>query len=231
VARFALTRLRRDGDGTEIDRSTLWMWIAFVAAVFACCMWYLPWDDPGFIRFLLPAFPPLVVLVATALRGLTIRLPALLRVGLPLALVTVIAVHGVRMFAQQNAVHRQVESRYAHVAEFVASRLPARMVLLAMQHSGSAAYYTSRPIVRYDHIPPESLDSVIARLESAGRPVYILLDEGEEVVFRARFSQHTPRGFLDWAPEAQLVWPRVNLYGLSMARVNGDTIAATHRIR
>ena len=50
----------------------VWLALAFVAAVFLSYLFYVPWerDNWGYVRFLLPAYPPLLVLsVAVALEG------------------------------------------------------------------------------------------------------------------------------------------------------------------
>ena len=55
--------------------------------------------------------------------------------------------------------------------------------MLAMLHSGSAMYYSGRPIVRYDLLPPSRLDGLVEELEQRGHVPYILLEMDERPIF------------------------------------------------
>ena len=213
---------RRDDEPGK--RGLAMMWLLFAGAVTACYLFYLPWDDPGFVRFLLPAFPPLVVLAAAVLVTLSARLPTRLAIVVPLIVVGLIAMRGGVRAYEQNIVHQRVETRYAIVGEYLSAHLPERAVLLAMQHSGSARYYSGRITIRYDVIPPGNIEPLLARLRQLGYEPYVLLDEGEESAFRDRFSAHSPIGALDWAPMAQLRSPRVNLYATAPEVVSGASL-------
>ena len=57
-----------------------------------------------------------------------------------------------------------------------------------MQHSGSVTYYSGRRVLRYDWIEPHRLDTTIDWLKERGHDVYILLEEPELEIFRARFA-------------------------------------------
>ena len=69
-----------------------------------------------------------------------------------------------------------------------------------MQHSGSLRYYSGRLTVRYDSLPPGSLDAAIAVLRARGFHPYFLLERWEETPFRERFSEKSAAGRIDWPP-------------------------------
>jgi hypothetical protein len=68
-----------------------------------------------------------------------------------------------------------------------------------MEHSGSLAYYTGRPLLRWDWLQPHEADRVIDELAAAGHTVYAVLDDWEIAAVRDRFpgsalasSLHSP---------------------------------------
>src|SRR5262249_54709577 len=50
--------------GADINRATIAMGGAIIVAVFACYVPYIPFDSVWYLRFLLPAFPFILVFVA-----------------------------------------------------------------------------------------------------------------------------------------------------------------------
>jgi hypothetical protein len=75
-------------------------------------------------------------------------------------------------------------------------------VIVTSQHSGSASFYTGRPVVRWDslHTGFDEALGDLARLE--GRPV-IVVEEWEEVPLRKKFPAST-FARLDWPPRADV---------------------------
>jgi hypothetical protein len=169
-----------------------------------------PCDDWTYLRFLLPAFPALLALVAPTLAALLARLPDRSRGAALLAVVVVLAVMGV---AQARARHvfgwAFDERRYVSVGRFVETHLPPAAVLLAMQHSGSARHYSGRLTVRYDQVDPIRLDALLTALSERGFHPFFLLDAWEEERFRARFGGRSMWGALDWEPLAETATPTV----------------------
>jgi len=185
---------------------------AFVLAVLACYLFYPAFDARSTLRFLLPAIPPLLVLVSVSIAAFARRLPAGARFLLLAAVSTVAAVHGVADARERGAFHTEVERKYALIGEHIARRLPASAVLLAMQHSGSARYYSGRPTVRYDLLPERRLDRVVGVLQREGYRPYILLEPWEVERFRERFQDRSPLGLLDWPPLVELEREGVRIY-------------------
>src|SRR6185295_759094 len=48
-------------------------YLAFAVAVYACYAFYVPYDAWWYLRYLLPAFPPLMVLTAVAIVAIAVR--------------------------------------------------------------------------------------------------------------------------------------------------------------
>jgi hypothetical protein len=165
-------------------------------------LFYRPFDHPGSLRFLLPAFPPLFVLTVAALAGL------LRPLGRAAPVLVMIIVSAVSLGRAHSAMERRIferagsEQHYVDIGRYVASRLPERAVFISMQHSGSLRYYSGRLTLRYDWILRQRLEWLVTELRRLGYHPYILLEEWEVPRFRAKFQDSTPLGALDWPPRA-----------------------------
>jgi hypothetical protein len=200
--------------------TTLAMWWCFAVAVLASYLFYEVVRDWSYVRFLLPAYPPLLVMtMATAARMLG---PVRRRAGWPAAgvvavlVVAAVARHGINFAVERNLLDSwKSEQRYRTAGRYVAARLPERAALLSSQHSGSARFYSGRLTVRYDLIPPSALDRVITDLRTLGYTPYAVLDAGEEADFQRRFAGQSARAALDWWPVAVLHGNLVRIYDLT----------------
>ncbi len=184
-----------------------------VAGVWLSYLPYLQFDDWWYLRFLLPAWPVLAVLAVAAIQSIVGRvMPGAKAGGAALAIVLVLAgVNFGRAINLDVFGLRPGEQRYVDAADYVARRTPPGSVVLSMQHSGSVRYYGSRTTLRYDLLEPEWLDRAIAFLEQRGRRVYILLEDWEVPLFRARFAG-TLAGDLGWIPAAEWRTGKVLLF-------------------
>jgi hypothetical protein len=108
---------------------------------------------------------------------------------------------------------RESEQGYLIVDHEVGRITPPNAIVLSMLHSGSLRFYAGRMTMRYDILPPESLDTTIEELRARGSYPYILLERWEEPIFRARFGPASAIGRLDWPPIKRWDSPRpVALY-------------------
>jgi hypothetical protein len=207
---------------TDAPRVVAAVWLCFAGAVVASYLVYLPFDEWWYVRFLLPAYPPLLVLsvavVGRLVAPLTRTMPRA-RYALVAGMVAAVAWHGVNLSIDRGA-HRQwiAEQRYKTVGEYIASALPEQAVVLSMQHSGGIRFYSHRVTVRYDLIAPSDLDLVIDELERLGYAPYIALDDWEEPLFRDRFAGHSRLADLDWAPVVRLHQNTVAVYQVTSDR-------------
>jgi hypothetical protein len=225
AAPFLLPIRQREASAGPSPRRIAAVWLAFAAAVFGCYVFYMPFDAWWYLRFLLPAFPALFVLISVTLVGVVARLVPRVHAVASAVLVALLGWHGVS-YASRGVFHLgEGEQKYAAVGEYISRRLPGRAALICMQHSGSVRYYSGRLTVRYDWIPPSRLDTVLTDLRRLGYQPYFLLEGWEEQAFRERFSENR-LGALDWPPIARLDHPSaVRIYDPT------DGLAATRRER
>jgi len=192
-----------------VPRATALLWLGSIVAIFGLYLFYLPFDDWWYLRFLMPMFPALFVLTTVVL----LRVVTAGRVLLATVIVTALAWHGVSLAADRGASQVwEAEQRYAEAGAYVAAALPARAALLSMQHSGSARFYSGRITVRYDFIGRNDLDRVLDDLKRLGYQPFFLLDVAEEADFRSRFSGGSSLGALDWAPKTTIHRGSVRIY-------------------
>jgi hypothetical protein len=160
--------------------------IVFPAAVLALYLPYFVFETWLYLRFLLPAYVPLLAasgaVIVTIVRRVPRPVPA---AALAVLVVAAVALHGIRYspaFRVEDA-----ERRYTRVVEFV-RELPPRAVFLSLLHSGSIRYYTGRDILRWDLVAASSLDTAIAHIRSRGYDIYFVGDPPEVSDFKKRFA-------------------------------------------
>lgn len=169
---------------------------------------YLPYHvyfDWWYLRFLLPAFPVMFLLMVDGVAAAAGLLGPRARIAVTTLFVIVVAAHGLR-FASRNGVATigDDEHRYVEVGVFVATAFPANAVFVAGQHSGSLRYYAGRPTLRYDRIELKSLDLTVHILESLDLHPYAVLEPAEERTVREWFSGQSTVERLNAAPITEL---------------------------
>jgi hypothetical protein len=127
-----------------------------------------------------------------------------------LLVITGYGVHGAR---RSGAFETHQMAVFEVIGELIEQRLPERAVLLAMLHSGNANYYSGRPIIRYDQLPPSRLDGLVEELHQRGYEPYILLDVDERELFQSRYRGHSRLAALDWEPVVSLP-PKIQIFGI-----------------
>ncbi len=195
-------------------RTFAWLGVAFALSVVACYVFYIPFEHWGYLRFLLPALPLLILLAAGC--GIT-----LLRRFLPDANVWIALAAGLLVLLDVNtavrgdvfALQRAFREQFRDVAGAVRTVTRPDALVVGLVHTTSVSYYARRQTVRYDLIEPADLDHVVADLRSAGYKPYLLVTLEEESAFRARFAARSRTGGLRC--EAKRVFAgRVRLYDL-----------------
>ena len=178
--------------------------LALVALSYA---FYHPFGNWTYLRFLLPAYPAMFVLMAAGVRGLSLKLPLALRAPSAI-LFAVIVVSASLQFAKDNRIFLlwEQEQRYIRAAVRVTELTPAGAMLFASQHSGSLRYHANRMTLRYDQLPPEHLDSAIRELRDNGKPSYVVIDEWERADFQSRFAGSRSGGLRE-QPLARVAGP------------------------
>jgi hypothetical protein len=183
--------------------------LGFVIVNVALYLPYLTFNDWSYVRFLLPSVPVLAVLgmgTVSRLPGRDGRLAAgaLALTALALALTNVREARAQQVFRLAD-----LESVFARAGQ-AAARLPQNALVITSRFSGSVRFYASKPTIVWDALDPASLDRVLAFARGRGLQPYLMLDSGEEPVFRARFAA-SPVGRLDWPPRLEIA-PQVRVY-------------------
>ena len=187
---------------------------AAVVVVALCYAFYVPFEVWWFLRFLLPAFPALMVLTASGLVGAAAWLPRAYRTPAAAVLIAVMTAQAIAFGWMNGAYQSGPEWRYASAGEHVARTLPERAVLFSMLHSGSIRYYANRITIRYDLISAADFERAAGDLRAHGYVPYLVLDPGETADFRRRF-EGTSVGAIESAPMA--VVDEVRLYEIGSA--------------
>jgi hypothetical protein len=195
--------------------------LAFASVVFLSYLFYTPFgrEEWTYLRFLLPAYPPLLVLavaVVVELLDRPIARDALhLRPGV-VACVACVALAGwqSRTSIVRGALDaRSIERRYVDVGRYVDVALPGNSIFIAGVHAGSIRYYSGRLTISYERLERRWLDDAVNELRARGFHPLIALEEGEEGSFRERFAELNALGRLDWAPIAERHEPiRVRIF-------------------
>jgi hypothetical protein len=129
-----------------------------------------------YLRFLLPAFPPLIIAALLVARALVSRLGLRLQPGWLALAGVLVAAYGAAWTLHLGA-HRIgfQEKVYSDGIAWMRPRLPANAVVAAMQTSGALFYYTDYAFFRWDMITPADFDRIVRACQSAHRPIYAAL--------------------------------------------------------
>ena len=187
---------------------------AAMALVLTSYAFYVSFPEWWYVRLLLPAWPVAAAFAGVAVVRLVHRLSPRWRVASQVAIgVLIVIVGGREAMARGVFDLREAEARYETVARFARQSLPPNAVFFAFQQSGALRYYADRPILRFDVLPPRFFDDAISKMRVRGYRPYFVVEDHEEVVFKARFRPVSPLGYLDWAPLVELDGPvRVRIY-------------------
>lgn len=184
-------------------RYCFWLLI-FAAAVFACYLPYVVFDDWWYLRFILPTLPPLLALMAFVLGRVIDRFPLPARSIAFFATAVAVCVLYVSFAESRGGFGlRDFEWRFRAAGEYVAARLPADAAFITGHQTGSIRYYAARSTAGWGDIDPGRLDQAIEFLRRHGRKPYLLFEAWEEPLFRSRF-QKDRLGELGWPPMAEI---------------------------
>jgi hypothetical protein len=150
--------------------------------------------DWWWLRFLLPAFPPLTVAALLVGRAWFIRLGISSRAWWLAPAALAVLVHGAVWSRSLHAFSIGRNERvYPQMAAWLQDHLPANAVVAAMQTSGALFYYTNFTVIRWNSIPPADFQRIAAACTAAKRPVYAALFPFEiNDAQWAAFPKHLP---------------------------------------
>jgi hypothetical protein len=153
-----------------------------------------------YLRFVLPAFPPLAIAAVWTGERLLNRWEWRARVHLGVAASVITGVilfassWGHRLHAAYGGRHEQV---YPVACAWAQTQLPPGAVVVAMQMTGALQYHTDFTLVRWDHVQPEDVVRIEQHLAETDQPLFALLFEFETADAFRRW------GSADWEPVGQ----------------------------
>lgn len=199
------------------DRGALLLSYLLIAGTWLCYLAYFSFEEWWYLRFLLPAVPATLVLVAVAIRCVARGVPD------PWGRVLAAVVAAGMLTTELRFAHAQQmlgplrdgEARYVEVGVHVKNTLPANAIVLAIQHSGSVRFYSGYPTVRYDLIDQAWVARAGDALVKAGYRPYAVFEDWELPQVRARLGLG-PDETLPWRLIARLREPvGVNVFALA----------------
>jgi hypothetical protein len=160
--------------------------LAFPAAVLALYLPYLEFDVWSYLRFLLPAYPPVFAATGAVMIAIIRRSRRPVLAVAAVAMLVAAAVLHVARYPEAFYIARGDE-RYVRAAQY-ASALPPRSVFLSLVQSGSIHHYARRDVLRWELLEPGAIDQAVAFLRQRGHDVYVLGDGWEVDEFRRRYA-------------------------------------------
>jgi hypothetical protein len=129
-----------------------------------------------YLRFILPAVPPLLVGAVLVARALAAKCRLAPRGWWLVSAALLIFVSGLLWFRHFGLGDVNAGERtYIEGAAWMNAHLPANAVVTSMQTSGSIFYYTKFTVVRWDAISSAEFERIAAACKTARRPLYACL--------------------------------------------------------
>jgi hypothetical protein len=186
-----------------IDRGMVVAGAIFVAGLVAIYLHYTVFDSREYLRFLLPAWPFVMLGLAHVLLlplAITRWNPAVLRpiaIGLVAAAALILGGRGFNAAADDRRTIQAKEARYVTIATRLREISGDNAVVLAVQHSGSVRYYAGRMTLGFEALPPPWLDKAIAWLIERGVHPYAVLEDWEIRNLRSRYAGQASLALFD----------------------------------
>jgi hypothetical protein len=179
--------------------------LAFSAVTFGCYLLYMVFDAWWFLRFLLPAIPPLLILASAVAVDALSRLAVAWRGVLFTSAAGLLAVACLHIGVDRDAFRlREYESVFRDGGQYVARRLPADAAVITLRQTGSVRFYAGRPTLAWDSLDGMWLDEAIEHLRRRGYHPFLLIERLEEPAFRKKYEPHSRFGGLAWPPAAEI---------------------------
>jgi hypothetical protein len=180
------------------SRRLHWILLAYIAGVFGCYLFYIPFDDWWYLRFVIPAMPPMFVLSIDAIWQGGRRFGRVVQAIVGIVFTTLSLSHAI----QYARVHQileigEGEQKYVDVGRYLARELPPETVVISGLHAGNIRLYSQLRTLRVDLLDRAWLDRAIEYLKSTGPSPYFVLEESEIQNFRQRFANQQAVALVD----------------------------------
>lgn len=162
--------------GRQGGLAVLAIWAVTLIGFYA--FYYHSGETWWYLRFILPAFPALIVATLVVCEEVWRKIP---RRKLAVASVLTGVLVAANAWQRQQIWERNVlalkneERCYLSSSEWVQAHLPDRSVIFCMQVSGAYFYYTDRVLFRWDLVVPEKMAPLLEAIARQDRPVYAAL--------------------------------------------------------
>jgi hypothetical protein len=180
------------------SRTLRWLLLAYIATTFGCYLFYIPFDDWWYLRFVIPAMPGMFVLSLDAISQGCRRFGPVVQATVAIVFTTLSLTHAIG-YARRHAIFEigDGEQKYADVGRYLARELPPETVVISGLHAGSIRLYSQLRTLRVDLLDRAWLDRTIEHLKSAGPSPYIVLEESEVANFRQHFTNQKAVALVD----------------------------------
>ena len=180
------------------SRSMRGILLAYITVVFGCYLFYIPFDDWWYLRFVIPAMPAIFVLSVDAILHGSRRFGRRVQAIVAMAFALISVSHAIG-FAREHAIFElgEGEQKYADVGRYLARELPPGTVVISGLHGGSIRLYANLRTLRVDLLDGAWLDRAIERLKSEGPSPYLVLEGSEVINFRQRFATQKAVALVD----------------------------------
>ena len=205
------------------------LFAAVVVMAWMLYLIYLPFEAWWFLRFLLPAWPPMCIGAAAVLVRTTQGRALWMRV-VACALLALVGIHNLYYASTHGAFPSgEGEHRYVSIAKMVEQATEPSAVILTGQHSGPIRYYAGRTTLRFDLLDPAWLDRAVQWLTAQHRRPYFLLEEWEMIEFQERFATSNALGAIALSPMVDYRAPGApgRIYLFDPARPEGGPLITT----
>jgi len=133
-------------------------------------------DSWTFMRFPLPAFGAIIILMLLTCQRWLRKLPLTAQRMANLAMLALVLVWNGYWVSDYGAFNSgRGEKSYFLATEWINANLPQNSVLVAMQTSGALLYYTKFTFVRWDQFTKQTFTEVEQKMTDAGLPIYAVL--------------------------------------------------------
>jgi hypothetical protein len=211
---------------TAASREARWLFVGIAAVIWASYLLYVPWDAWWYLRFLLPAWPMMMLGVASIGAAVYRAAPTAARRTGVIVVLAAIGISGAWQAVQRDAFSvARGEAKYIEVARTVESLTDADAVIISGQHSGSLRYYAGRLTLRWDVGDPAWLDRTVDWLAAHGHHPYFVLEPQEVDELRARYGPANQSARLDWTPMVSFRGGAVTMYDGVRRERGGQTVS------
>ena len=223
---FAISRISARSEPVKglLTRKLVIPCATFAVLLILSYFFYVHFHDWWYLRFFLPVFPLLFILMAAAVAWITRAVPAAVAVPLLVVFLAFYVQQRVEFILGLGTLTiGHGEGRYIAVADFVEKQLPENAVFISMQHSGTLRFYSGRRTLRFDFIPPGEFSSTIDWLTANNHRPFLVLEDWEEAIYREHLEAVPGRfASLDMGIVAELRRPvRVRVYDPLLPFVDG----------